>query len=306
MKLSEQSERFIRLIANRKRAPARLATLKTFQNRLDSVILPRLGEMDLKDIENGIVRGFIADISRDLAPTTVTATLSLLKAVIASAVDENGNRTYNRTWNADFIDAPLIRKNDLKAPLLPLSRLLGAITATLKEGKGLDAIFYALLAGSGLRAGEALAVGMGQRTGLNLWNPDKGIIYVQNTVLQNGDIQPMPKTEAGIREVDLHTDLNSFMLRMPIKSGLLFQNEGKPLIYSSVLRRMHKLGIPEGCHAFRRFRATHLDKMSVPEGLKRFWLGHASSNVSESYVKIGQDIEARKTWCEKIGLGFEL
>jgi integrase len=306
MKLSEQAERFIRQIANRKRAPARKATLKSFQNRLDSVILPRLGEMDLKDIENGVVRQFVADISLMLAPTTITATLSLLKAVIASAVDENGNRTYNRTWNADFIDAPLIRRTGLKAPLLPLPSLLEAITTTLRGGKGLDAAFYALMAGSGLRVGEALAVGTGHITGLNLWNPDKAVLSIRSTVLQNGEIQPMPKTEAGIREVDLHPELNSFLRRAPLKEGLLFQNDGKLLIYSSVLRRMHKLGIPEGCHAFRRFRATHLDKMNVPEGLKRFWLGHASSNISESYVKIGHDLDARKTWCKKAGLGFEL
>src|SRR5579863_4366995 len=118
MKLNEQAELFLKRIANRKRAPARKATLLAFRNRLDSVILPRLGQMDLKDIENGVVRAFIADISPSLAPTTVTATLSLLKAVIASATDQNGNRTFNRTWNADFIDAPLITKAGLNAPII--------------------------------------------------------------------------------------------------------------------------------------------------------------------------------------------
>jgi integrase len=302
MKLSEQSERFIRQITNRKRAPARLATLKTFQNRLNSVILPRLGEMDLSVIENGVVRSFIADISKELAPTTVTATLSLLKAVIASAVDENGNRTYNRTWNADFIDAPLISKANLNAPIIPSRTLLEA----LGKAQGVDKPLYAILAGTGLRIGECLALGTGQGTGLNLWDPNKATLSIRSTVLQTGEIQPMPKTEAGIREVDLHPELNLFMRRSQLNGGLLFQNNGKPLVYSTVLRRMHKLGIEEAFHAFRRFRVTHLEANNVPHTLIQFWTGHAAGDITDRYTRIGSDIQTRKEWCLKAGLGFEL
>jgi integrase len=306
MKLSEQSERFIRQIANRKRAPARLATLKTFQNRLNSVILPRLGEMDLKDIENGVVRRFIADISQELAPSTVTATLSLLKAVIASAVDENGNRTYNRTWNADFIDAPLIVQKDLNAPVIGRESLSEAIS----KAQGVDKPLYAILAGTGLRIGECLALGTGQGTGLNIWNPAKATLSIRSTVLQNGEIQPMPKTEAGIREVDIHPELNKFLtgtlLREGEKRGLLFQNSNKPLVYSTVLRRMHKLGIEEAFHAFRRFRVTHLEANNVPHTLIQFWVGHAAGDITDQYTRIGSDIQTRKEWCEKVGLGFKI
>jgi integrase len=302
MKLSEQSERFIRQITNRKRAPARLATLKTFQNRLNSVILPRLGEMDLKDVENGVVRQFIADISQELAPSTVTATLSLLKAVIASAVDENGNRTYNRTWNSDFIDAPLVTKASLNAPIIPSRTLLEAI----RKAQPVDQALYSLLAGTGLRIGEALALATGQGTGLNVWNPDKAVLSIRSTVLQNGEIQPMPKTEAGIREVDIHPELNLFLRSRLTESGLLFQNDGRPLIYSSILRRMHKLGIKEAFHAFRRFRVTHLEANNVPHTLIQFWTGHAAGDITDRYTRIGSDIQTRKEWCLKAGLGFKL
>lgn len=302
MKLNEQAERFIRQIANRKRAPARKATLKSFQNRLDSIILPRLGEMDLKDIENGVVRRFVSDISPDLAPTTITATLSLLKAVIASAVDENGNRTYNRTWNADFIDAPLVTRQALNAPIIGSRTLQEAISRT----HGMDEPLYAILAGTGLRIGECLALGTGQASGLNLWNPDKAVMSIRSTVLQDGTIQPMPKTEAGIREVDIHPELNSFLRRRPLESGLLFQNNGKPLVYSSVLRRMHKLGVPEAFHAFRRFRVTHLEGQNVPHSLIQFWTGHAAADITDHYTRIGSDVQTRKEWCLKAGLGFEV
>lgn len=302
MKLNEQAARFIRQIASRKRGPARKATLLTFQNRLDSIILPRLGEMDLKDIENGTVRRFVADISPDLAPTTVTATLSLLKAVIGSAVDENGNRTYNRTWNADFIDAPLIVQKNLNAPVIGRETLLEA----RRQAQGADKPLYTILAGTGLRIGEALALGTGHGTGLNLWDPDRGVLSIRSTVLQNGEIQPMPKTEAGIREVDLHPELNLFMKRAALGNGLLFQYDNKPLLYSSVLRRMHKLGITESFHAFRRFRVTHLEGQNVPHTLIQFWTGHAAGDITDRYTRIGSDIQTRKEWCEKAGLGFQL
>lgn len=302
MKLSEQAVMFMAQIANRKRGPARKATLLSFRNRLDSIILPRLGEMSLYDIDNGVVRQFVADISPELAPTTVTATLSLLKAVIASAVDHNGNRLFNRTWNADFIDAPLVTKAGLNAPIMGGNALQRAISAP----NNTDRILYCLLAGTGLRIGEALALTTGQRTEHNLWDPDKGVLSIRSTVLQNGEIQPMPKTEAGIREVDLHPELNSFLRRAPLNGGLLFQKDGKPLLYSTVLRRMHKLGIQEAFHAFRRFRVTHLEGQNVPHSLIQFWTGHAAADITDHYTRIGSDIQTRKEWCEKAGLGVKL
>lgn len=302
MKLTEQAETFLHQIERRKRGPARKATLLSFRNRLDSIILPRLGQVDLKDIDNRTLRVFVADISPDLAPTTVTACLSLLKAVIASAVDANGNRTFNRTWNQDFIDAPLIRKQDLKAPIMGQKALSQAILASQGQNQGL----YSLLAGTGLRIGEALALGTGQGRH-NIWDPDKAVLRVNATVLQNGEIQPMPKTEAGIREVDLHPELNSFLrLLLPRQGGLLFGDGSKPLVYSTLLRQMQRLGIEEGFHAFRRFRVTHLERNNVPHSLIQFWTGHAAGDITDHYTRIGSDILARKEWCEKVGLGFQL
>jgi integrase len=45
----------------------------------------------------------------------------------------------------------------------------------------------------------------------------------------------------------------------------------------------------EGFHAFRRFRATHLDLSDVPRGIAQFWLGHADKNITDRYVKAGKD-----------------
>jgi hypothetical protein len=62
-----------------------------------------------------------------------------------------------------------------------------------------------------------------------------------------------------------------------------------------------------GYHAFRRFRNTHLrNRTECPEGLRKFWLGHADENMSDRYDKIKEDETFRKEWAERCGFGFKL
>ena len=61
-----------------------------------------------------------------------------------------------------------------------------------------------------------------------------------------------------------------------------------------------------GCHAFRRFRITHLRKKGVPEDLIHFWLGHTGKSVTDHYSKLKDDLEFRKEVAVRVGLGFEL
>jgi len=96
-------------------------------------------------------------------------------------------------------------------------------------------------------------------------------------------------------------------------SDLLFQSKsGKPLHQSNMLRRtlhpiLEKLNeLKYGCHAFRRFRITHLRKKGVPEDFVHFWLGHAGKSVTDHYSKLKDDLEFRKEVTDRVGLGFEL
>ncbi len=62
-----------------------------------------------------------------------------------------------------------------------------------------------------------------------------------------------------------------------------------------------------GHHAFRRFRNTHLrNRTECPEGLRKFWIGHADESMSDLCDKIKEDVEFRRKWSEKCGFGFEL
>lgn len=70
-------------------------------------------------------------------------------------------------------------------------------------------------------------------------------------------------------------------------------------------RQLVVLNIP-GFHSLRRFRITHLQSMNVPTVLTKFWAGHAASDMTERYTKMGAQIEERRIWSEKAGLGFQL
>jgi len=127
--------------------------------------------------------------------------------------------------------------------------------------------------------------------------------------------QQAPKTKNAIREIDLHPSLAE-MLRQFIgdrKSGFLFQNRaGKFLCQTNTLRRsLHPVlkevgAVKGGFHAFRRFRVTQLRRMHTPGDLIQFWLGHAKQTVTDVYSKLDEDVEFRKEWAEKAGLGFKI
>jgi len=52
-------------------------------------------------------------------------------------------------------------------------------------------------------------------------------------------------------------------------------------------------------------RAETLRRERVPEGLVRFWLGHASASVTDNYANgLREDLAWRQDWAQRIGLGF--
>jgi integrase len=100
----------------------------------------------------------------------------------------------------------------------------------------------------------------------------------------------------------------SLILRV---ASILARHTGKPLHQSNILRRtlhpiLENLNEPKcGCHAFRRFRITHLRKNDVPEDLVHYWVGHAGKSVTDAYRKSRLDLAFRKEVAERVGLGFE-
>src|SRR5271166_441226 len=275
MTFQSQAETFMSEIAHRKSDPVRTNTLHVYRSLLDARILPAIGGVDMTDVNNKTAKLLVGRLTEaHLSPATISLAVSLVKQIVKSAVDEDGNQLYPRTWNTRFIDAPRVDPQSQKAPLVPTQTLQEALGAIKDEIRGL----IALLAGTGLRVGEALALSTVDNGVDNLWDP-----------------------EAGTLPVDLDPSLNALLRSLFAEcAGRLF-----PASETSYRRQINALGIP-GFHSLRRFRITQLQGQNVPTTLIKFWAGHAAGDITERYTKIGSQIEERKSWSERAGLGFNL
>ena len=288
MTFNEQSERWMHEMQTRKRNPIKPSSAAAFRSHLNW-LQPRIGKMELSEVTNRTLKELVPHIVG--SPKTVSCYLATVKAVVASALDENGEPLYKRDWNSDFIDAPTVGKQ--KTPTFSGEQIADIVA----RGNG-TGFLYRLSAGTGLRIGELLALEPRHFRGRTI------------TVEQsqwNGTIQT-PKTVNGFREVDLSAGLsNELQAWIGGRShGFIFE---KPRTYGDALQKLH--GILDGLkieqtgfHAFRRFRKTHLGKMRVPRDLTKYWLGHADSDVTDSYDKIETDVEFRLAEAERAGLGF--
>jgi integrase len=100
--------------------------------------------------------------------------------------------------------------------------------------------------------------------------------------------------------------------------GFLFcTRQGKPVSPSNIIRRHFHKALKElgyinpfteaGSHAFRRFRNTYLRNYAeCPEGLYKYWMGHAGKDMSDLYDKIKEDVAFRRKRAERCGFGFQL
>lgn len=161
---------------------------------------------------------------------------------------------------------------------------------------------FALLAGSGLRVGEALALRPED------FSPDCRVVHVARS-LYRGKEQP-PKSESSIREVDIPDALAAVMRDcVKGKTGYLFATRfGPPFSQRNLLRTLHEFaGESIGFHAFPRFRCSVLEVADTPGTLQDIWLGHAPKSIREkSYSQLRRDVVKRQQWCQQVGLGFEL
>jgi integrase len=125
-----------------------------------------------------------------------------------------------------------------------------------------------------------------------------------------------PKTVNALRTIELHPTvaklLNEFIGART--TGYIFPSStGTPIHQSNFLRRefhpvLKAAGIPKaGFHGFRRYRNTFLRNVArCPDGLLKYWLGHAHREMSDLYDKVRDDPKFRLAEAKKIGVGFEV
>lgn len=273
------------------------ATLYHWQHALDKWILPNLGDKLLLDIGNGSLRQLIDTMfAANLKPKSIVSHATILKLVVASAVNDEGNEIYPRIWNHDFVQMPIVDKEKQSRPTITKEEL----TAVLQNAKAHHRVLFALLAGAGLRIGEALALRVSD------FETDCRVLNVRRSIWR-GIIQD-PKTTNAIRVIDIAEPLAKVLREyVADKSGYLFPSRnGMPLGQRHLLTALHTTYHQGGFHVFRRFRAAVLRKAGVPEDLIGLWLGHARSLTDLYASQLRDDVVYRQEWCERAGLGFEI
>jgi hypothetical protein len=300
-----QAEAWLRSLANRKRNPVEETTINNRRYTLDKWIYPFLGSTYLADVNNLALKEFVEHLTAEsLVPSSIRDYSNIVKAVVASAIDENVEEKFPRKWNVEFIDASPI--DEQRQPTSTSEGFSDMILFAMGQYR----MLYALLVGCGsLRANEAL--------GLEI---DKHISRAFRTLqverkTKSGRIYPCLKTKNGRRQVDVCSQLAEMLRGFARErtSGVLFRpSTGAQLFQSNTLSDslhpildyiVHERG---GFNIFRRFCLTHLETSGCPDALNPLWSRHAHKHVSERYVKLAQDRAFRLSPAEKIGLGFQL
>jgi integrase len=300
-----QAERWMNHIQTRKRNRVAAATAAGYRSYLNKWLVPNLGELPLSAVDNKAGKELVAKLyAANLAPKTIVEIVGAMKEVVASAIDGDGRRTFPREWNQEYMDVPLVDPKKQHRPTLTPDR----VTEVVQKAERHYRVLYALLAGTGLRIGEALAIKLDSYSEDHTTiSSDCKTIHVRKSV--RGTKEQNPKTDNAVRSVDICEALAVFLREFAEgrSSGFLFQSDsGQPLLQSNIIRdSLRKLNV-EGFHTFRRFRASQLRRLRVPWDLEKLWMGHANKDVTDKYAEqLKDDVEYRQEWIEKVGLGFE-
>ena len=107
----------------------------------------------LQDVNNGTLKTLVTEmVNAGLSAKTVNSYSGLVKLVVASAIDQNGEQLYPRKWNHDFIEMPLITNQH--RPFFTSEQ----VTGILERTTGKSQMLILLAAATGLRLGELLGL----------------------------------------------------------------------------------------------------------------------------------------------------
>jgi integrase len=285
-------------------APSTLVNFISCAKTILSVIGP---STPLEGFKNQAMAQFVKDAKKfNWAPATLAQHILVIKLIIGSAISDEGEPLFPRTWNRRVINAPRVERSKQKTPVLTKDDVEKLIQDTDTEQ---DKILYAFLAGSGLRISEAQSVRVDGDDLQTSWDQERSAIVVRNSCFRNKETG-RTKTIAGQRTVFLHSELNraliAFVSREKREPGsFLFQSKpGQPVRLSTVRERMAKIIPGAAPHSARRFYISWLRKCRVLEEIIRGQVGHADESITDTYSF--QDESTVRAAIEAAGLGFHL
>jgi integrase len=272
----------------RERQMGREGTARIRDNALDKHILPRLGDRALVSIERGDVQALVKALqAKGLAAGTVRNVYEVLARVLADAVLDRA-----------LVTSPCVRI------ALPSRDAGEAVPPTRDEVRALaDAVgeryraVVVLLAGSGLRIGEAL--------GLDVEHVDflRRTVRVERQRLQDGQIGPT-KTASSTRTIPVGgvviDELAAHLAAFPSAGPLFTTEAGEPLAYrrwKALWRRAQQAtGLDVDTHALRHYTASVLLSGGASVKQVQTLLGHSSAAVTlrvYAHLVPGDDDRAR-------------
>ena len=279
-------------------------SILSMESLLTKHILPGFGDLPLHMVDETAVQEFVSHLKRTtfemrkpngdpiktykLSRKTILNIVGVVKLVL-------GKKAW-ATWELD-----LGKPQEPQQPYFNDEQLQRIIMTA----EGQYRVLFALLAGTGMRIGEASGLHVDD---LDLTNC---VITVRRAVW-NGKEQS-PKTKNAMRLIDIDPGLAE-TLRQHLgdkKAGRVFASQtGSPISGNNILKRvLHPLlaglEIPKaGLHAFRHSRVTMLRKNGTPEDLQLQWIGHSSLRTTDRYSHTDQEVEYRRLAASKVALNF--
>jgi len=264
--------------------------------------------MPLGDVTNITVKPLVDKMKKSLSARSVNTYVEYVQQVVGSLRDgETGEPIHRRKWDSSVMDLPLVNSKQQRRPSLKA----GAVNQLVLQSAGEEQALYVLLAATGMRISEALAL-----ESKHFINGGRTIEVQQQVDRDTPRIANYVKTDAGFREVDLSRNIAEYLrLFIDGKDGLLFKTRnGTPYLHNSLEQRwltprLEAMGIDEkgmGFHAFRRFRKTWLRGKRCQEDINNFWMGHKPQTMSELYSRMDEELEQRLQEAEIVGVGFDV
>ena len=300
----DQAKTYLHWAQTRDREP--IKDTSSIEAALNKWILPEIGDVPLGNVHNITVKPVVDKMKRSLSARTVNKYVEYIGQVVASLKDgRTGEPIHPRKWDGSVMDLPVVNPKRQRRPALRLD----AINTLVSESQGDEQSLYVLLAATGMRISEALALET-----KHFVNDGRTIQVCQQVDRDRPRVVEYLKTDAGYREVDLSKQVAEY-LRAYIngKDGLLFETRnGTPYLHNNLEQRwltprLQAMQIDEkgmGFHAFRRFRKTWLRGERCQEDINNFWMGHQPETMSELYSRMEFELDRRLQEAEKIGVGF--
>jgi integrase len=255
------------------------STSRGYDFLLRKYLMPIFGDCGLAEINRQMIQGFVAQMSKNLAPKSVSLAKNCLSKVLSTAVEWG----YIQANPAIGVRLPTLTIRQERIALTPVQ--LWQLLAELEEPYKSMVLIATL---TGLRRGELFALRWG------VLDFERKLIRVRESVYEGHF--GTPKTRSSIRSVAMSEVLAMIFRNLRPKDAtandLVFSSrKGTPLQSENILKRIihpacERLKLPKvGWHTLRHTSATLLHEHE-PLRVAQAILGHSDLQTTLGYTHV--------------------